>query len=234
MTQIRRSGMVEEVYARIRADIMSVKIPPDTHISVDNLARELGVSQTPIREALSMLEANGLVNRQHFVGYCTGSRLNREQVANLYQIRLLLEPAAAGLAAQKMSEADMNELVALAHRMDPDPKDLRRTAYERYAEDDAEFHARIAKSSGNPLIAESLARLHAHLHIFRLRHNGAVTKDTFEEHRKIVRAIASRNPEAAEKAMRDHFQRSYQRLQRLLDAAKPDRAPADTRQSRSR
>ena len=57
----RPSGLAEEVYRRVRADIMSLKIPPDTRVSVDSLARELGVSQTPIREALSMLEANGLV-----------------------------------------------------------------------------------------------------------------------------------------------------------------------------
>ena len=59
----RPSGLAEEVYRRIRADIMSLRMPPDTRVSVDSLARELGVSQTPIREALSMLEANGLVSQ---------------------------------------------------------------------------------------------------------------------------------------------------------------------------
>ena len=55
----RSQGFVEEVFGVIRADIMSLRIPPDTRISIDSLARELGVSQTPIREALSMLEATG-------------------------------------------------------------------------------------------------------------------------------------------------------------------------------
>ncbi|MGE0800366.1 MAG: GntR family transcriptional regulator [Lautropia sp.] len=214
---IRRSGLVEAVYARIRADIMSVKIPPATRISVDQLARELGVSQTPIREALGMLEASGLVIRQHLIGYCTGPKLNRAQIDQLYEIRLMLEPAAARLAAQKMSDAALAELAALEHRMDPDPADASRTAYERYADDDAEFHDRIAQGSGNRLIAESLARLHAHLHIFRLRHDGDVTRDTFEEHRQILRALQARSPRAAEKAMREHFQRSYRRLLRLLE-----------------
>jgi len=69
MGQIKRSsGLTEEVYKRIRADIMSMRIPPDTRIFVDYLSRELGVSQTPVREALSMLEAIGLVTKRHFVG----------------------------------------------------------------------------------------------------------------------------------------------------------------------
>src|SRR6187551_3575687 len=74
----RPSGLVEDAYSRIREDIMSLKIPPNTRISVDSLVRELGVSQTPIREALSMLEAHGLVTKQRFVGYCTASTLNRK------------------------------------------------------------------------------------------------------------------------------------------------------------
>ena len=51
----RPPGLADEVYRRIRADIMSLKLPPESRVSVDSLARELGVSQTPIREALSML-----------------------------------------------------------------------------------------------------------------------------------------------------------------------------------
>jgi DNA-binding GntR family transcriptional regulator len=216
MGQIKRLALVEEVYARIRADIMSVRIPPDTHISMDQLARDLGVSQTPIREALSRLEADGLVIRRHLVGYCTGSLLTREQVDHLYEIRLMLEPQAARLAARRMSDAEIAELAALEHRMDPEPGERSRAAYDEYADDDAEFHARIAAGSGNPLIAESLARLHAHLHIFRLRHNGDVTNDTFAEHRAILHALQARDPRAAERAMREHFLRSYQRLIRLM------------------
>src|ERR1041385_3913834 len=86
----RPSGLAEEVYRRIRSDIMSLKLPPDTRISIDSLARELGVSQTPIREALSMLEAIGLVTKRHFVGYCSAPQLNRKQLDELYEVRLLL------------------------------------------------------------------------------------------------------------------------------------------------
>ena len=76
-------------------------------MSVDSLARELGVSQTPIREALSMLEANGLVSKRHFAGYATSPRMDRAQLDELFEFRLLIEPHAARKAAEAMSEADM-------------------------------------------------------------------------------------------------------------------------------
>src|SRR5262245_65960577 len=86
--RIKRSqGFVDEVYELIRADIMSLRIPPDTRISIDSLARQLGVSQTPIREALSRLEATGLVTTQHFVGYCSAPQLIRRQLDELSELR---------------------------------------------------------------------------------------------------------------------------------------------------
>src|SRR5258708_12714614 len=91
----RPSGLAEEVYRRVRADIMSLKLPPDTRVSVDSLARELGVSQTPIREALSMLEANGLVSKRHFAGYAPSPRLAPPQLHHPFNSRLLLQPHAA-------------------------------------------------------------------------------------------------------------------------------------------
>jgi DNA-binding transcriptional regulator YhcF (GntR family) len=115
----RPSGLVEDAYARIREDIMSLKVPPNTRISVDSLARELGVSQTPIREALSMLEAHGLVTKQRFIGYCTAPTLNRKQFEELFEVRLLVEPYAARRAAEKMSDKALIELSGLALQKNP-------------------------------------------------------------------------------------------------------------------
>jgi len=208
----RPSGLVEDVYTRIREDIMSLKIPPDTRISVDRLARELQVSQTPIREALSMLEAIGLVSKQRFVGYCTAPTLNRKQFEQLYEIRLLLEPFAARCAAERMSDKELLDLSAIALRMSPDHAADSQSSYTHFAVEDGEFHALIARGSGNPLIAEALERLHTHLHIFRLRFHSVVTNEAFAEHRLITRALQQHDAAAAEAAMRSHIQKSYERL----------------------
>jgi DNA-binding GntR family transcriptional regulator len=205
----RSQGLVEEVFQLIRADIMSLRIPPDTRISIDNLVRELGVSQTPIREALSMLEATGLVTKQHFVGYCSAPQLNRKQLDELYEVRLLMEPYAARCAAERMSADELEKVRDLAQNMEPGET---RVSYDRFADQDSELHDLIAAGSGNRLIQESLARLHSHLHIFRMRFHSEVTREAYAEHAKLIDALVNRNADKAEVAMRAHIERSYKRL----------------------
>jgi DNA-binding GntR family transcriptional regulator len=205
----RTQGFVDEVYELIRTDIMSLRIPPDTRISIDSLARQLGISQTPIREALSRLEATGLVIKQHFVGYISAPQLNRQQLDELYELRLLLEPYAARCAAERMSDAELQRVTQLARKMEPGES---RTSYDRFAVQDSELHDLIAIGSGNLLIRDALAKMHTHLHIFRLRFHSEVTKEAFTEHGRLVAALASRDAEGASAAMREHIERSYQRL----------------------
>lgn len=205
----RSQGFAEEVLAIIRADIMSLRIPPDTRISIDSLARELGVSQTPIREALSMLEAVGLVTKRHYVGYCSAPQLNRRQLDELYEARLLIEPYAARRAAERMSAPELDALVKLADGMQPDGS---RASYDRFADQDSQLHDLIAAGSNNAIIQETLARLHTHFHIFRLRFHSEVTAEAFVEHGRLIDALAGRNGAGAESAMRDHIEKSYKRM----------------------
>jgi DNA-binding GntR family transcriptional regulator len=207
----RQQGFVDEVFEIIRADIMSLKIPPDTRIPIGRLVKELGVSQTPIREALSMLEVLGLVTKKQFAGYCTAPKLTRQRFDQLYEIRLLLEPFAAKCAAERMDQAEIDELRELAKRMQPGEKESR-ASYGKFADDDSELHARIARGSKNYLIEDSLSRLHTHLHIFRLRFDSQVTTEAFAEHARLVDALARRSAGEAEAAMRYHIQKSYDRL----------------------
>jgi DNA-binding GntR family transcriptional regulator len=212
--QIKRSsGLTEEVYKRIRADIMSMRIPPDTRIFVDYLSRELGVSQTPVREALSMLEAIGLVTKRHFIGYCTAPKFNREQYRKLFEIRLLLEPHAARMAAERVDPSCLAELGKLVDRMEPEGVvGSSTTSYEAFADRDSEFHALIASAGENNLIAEALDRLHTHLHIFRIGVQSDYATEAKVEHVKIMHALERHDPDAAEKAMRAHIENAFQRL----------------------
>ena len=205
----RSQGFVEEAFEIIRSDIMSLRIPPDTRISIENLVRELGVSQTPIREALSMLEAMGLVTKRHFIGYCSAPQLNRKQLDQLYEVRVLIEPYAARCAAERMSTSELGALTQHAESMNPGDT---RTSYDRFADQDSELHDLIAAGSGNPIIQEALSRLHSHLHIFRLRFHSEVATEAVNEHAKLIDALQRRDPAAAEAAMREHIERSYARL----------------------
>lgn len=219
----RSQGFVEEVFTIIRADLMSLRIQPNSRVSIDQLARELGVSQTPIREALSMLEAIGLVVRRHHAGYWSTPQLSRQQIDDLFELRLLLEPYAARMAATKMTDADLAQLVAHLATMDGGEKPL---PYDIYADRDAELHDLIARGSGNSVILETLDRLHAHLHIFRLRSTTKVTARANLEHRAVAEALSRRDPAAAETAMRQHIEQSYKRL--LGQEDEPDEPAAGT------
>src|SRR5690606_28907971 len=99
---ISRHGLAEQAYEAIFAQLMALKIPPGSRITVDNLARELTVSQTPIREALGRLEGEGLVIKTHLIGYSAAPQIPRRRFDELYDLRLLLEPEAAQRAAQRM------------------------------------------------------------------------------------------------------------------------------------
>jgi len=202
----RPSGLAEEVYRRIRADIMSLRLPPDTRVSVDSLARELGVSQTPIREALSMLEANGLVSKRHFAGYQTSPRMDRAQLDELFEFRLLIEPHAARKAAESMKDADMAMLASGEGA----------TSHDSFADIDTDFHKLIAQGAGNHLIADSLARLHIHVHIFRSCFRSEIAEEAVHEHDDIIGAIRARDGGGAEAAMRRHIERSYARLRDFI------------------
>jgi DNA-binding GntR family transcriptional regulator len=208
----RQDGLVDRVYGILSADILSLKIPPDARVSVDNLAREFGVSQTPIREALSMLEAIGLVTKKHFVGYCTAPQLSRKQFEELFEIRLLIEPRAARRAAEKAGDGGTAELEKLV------PLEGDDLALRSFAALDTDFHLSVARASSNVLVEEVLSRLHMHLHIFRLRFDETIARKGVDEHLAILRAFQRGDPDGAESAMRTHIENAYHRIAPFVGA----------------
>jgi len=211
----RPGALVDEVYEAILDRIMSLRIQPGSKITVDNLAREMGVSQTPIREALSRLEVEGLVLKTHLIGYSAASQLNRKQVEQLFELRLLLEPAAAAWAASQINGKQGHELNVLQADM-VRLRDDQVSSYAQFARKDAEFHALIAAVSGNALLADALMRLHTHVHIFRLVFHTRVTSEALVEHADILAAIVARDAEASERTMRAHVLASRDRFLTLV------------------
>ncbi|MGF9762330.1 GntR family transcriptional regulator [Microvirga sp. 0TCS3.31] len=212
-TLLRRPARLgDEVYNAIYSQLMSHKIAPGGRISVDNLVRELGVSQTPIREALSRLEAQGLVVKTHLIGYSAADQLNRPRLEQLYELRLLLEPFAAAKAAINMSEASIEVLESMARQMKALETEDPQAAYGQFAQRDSEFHDLIAAGSGNDLVREALSNLHTHVHLFRLFYHSQATSEANEEHARIIGTLRQRDAEAAADAMRGHIKRSRERF----------------------
>ena len=101
-----RQMLAGEVYEYIKTQLMDQQIQPGVRINIDKLARQLQISQTPIREALARLEAEGLVTKEPLRGYSSTPLLDPSSFQQLYEMRLLIEPAAARKAAQNTSEVD--------------------------------------------------------------------------------------------------------------------------------
>ncbi|OYW33544.1 MAG: GntR family transcriptional regulator, partial [Rhizobiales bacterium 12-66-7] len=195
-----------EVYDILLKKLMSLEIQPGERIGVDGLARELGVSQTPIREALSQLEAQGLVVKIHLSGYRAASQLTRKQFDNLCELRLLIEPPAAAKAAVLMSPEEFQGIAGLAAHMRDAKRDDAQSAYNAFAQEDARFHAAIAKASQNDLLHDIITQQRVHLHLFRLRFHARVTEDAIVEHARILEAFAQQDAEGAAAAMRIHIE----------------------------
>ncbi|MGA0542222.1 GntR family transcriptional regulator [Neotabrizicola sp. VNH66] len=209
----RPTSIVEGVYDRIYEKLMSLDIPPGARISIDAMARDLNVSQTPVREVLARLEREGLVHKAHLIGYSAAPQLGRRQFEDLFAFRLLLEPEGARLAVLNMTPEALERLEQVAADMGHGAPPVDRTSrYSRFARADAHFHDEIMKLAGNEVIRHALADQHIHLHLFRLMFHTRVTQEALEEHEALLAAFRAGDPGAAAQAMHDHISRSRDRL----------------------
>lgn len=208
-----RTSVGEDVYEALLTQLISLKIAPGDRISVDALVRELGVSQTPIRAALIRLETEGLVLRKHNAGFSAAPIPSGDRFRDLYEFRMLVEPAAAAMATERMSEAQVAELADTGREMESCLVDKSEAAYGRFALLDARFHEVVTESCGNEMVIEAVGRLYTHMQLFRLRHHTIVTEEAVKEHARILAAMTDRDAAGAAEAMRDHIARSRERME---------------------
>ncbi|MET8827873.1 GntR family transcriptional regulator [Streptomyces sp. NPDC004610] len=207
-----RQALSDSVYESIKAMVMDHEIAPGARVGIDALARTLKVSPTPVREALARLEADGLVVKRALSGYRATELLTRQGLAELFEMRLLLEPRAAALAATHATEAQLDAIERIVEEMQSRPSAAGRYAsYRDFAALDQRFHDAIGQAAHRPLLADAVQRLHAHLHIFRFSQVIGAEGPTVAEHERIVRAVLRRNAERAAEAMTEHLTRSLER-----------------------
>ena len=188
-------------YERLHEFIETGVLRPGDRISVNSLADKLGISRTPVREAIAWLETDGLIVHQPYLGRVVGS-LDRQMVSELYAIRMVLETTAAAMAAQNASEAEvevLQDLLALEEAAMADP--VKRERLNR------RFHEAIYSCAHNRYLLTSLKALQSPMVLLgpATAADPARLKSAFAEHRAMVEAIAKRDVEAAREAMRRHL-----------------------------
>lgn len=210
-----RPALVDDVHDVLVDMLMNHALGPGARLNIDALGRTLGVSPTPIREALARMEAEGLVAKEPRRGYTVAPLIGLDELRALIDFRLLIEPAAAAEAARNASAAEAAALRAFARSGGAGDRDDA-TANRLDMEYDAAFHDRIARLGGNPWLRESLGRLRSHLHMYRLYHHAKQAAATKPEHVAIAKAIATRDPEAAAEAMRAHLSTAMKRIDEVF------------------
>jgi DNA-binding GntR family transcriptional regulator len=211
--RVRRSTLGEEVYETLKALVMEHTLAPGDRVNIDALARELDVSPTPVREGLARLESDGLVRKRPLAGYTVSPLLTLAEFTDMFDMRLVLEGAAARWAAQRANaelRAEITRQAKISATTAPADAD-RWHSHAEFTNLDAQFHDLIADAAGNPLLRDSIGRLHAHLHLHRLFFPFAEAGTTGREHRRIATAIKAGDPDAAEAAMHDHLTRARER-----------------------
>jgi DNA-binding GntR family transcriptional regulator len=205
MPLVRRSTLTDDVYTSLQTLVMDHAIAPGDRLNIDALARRLQVSPTPVREALARLEADGLVRKRPLAGYTATPLLTRQEFEELFDIRLVLETATARRAAAAgLDAAAVARLADEAHLPDLVPEARGYAGYAAFTRQDARFHHLLAELSGNRMLHDAVVRLRFHLHLFRLDFPASHQGISTDEHVRVVRAIAERDPGAAESAMRAH------------------------------
>lgn len=204
----------EAAYQELRRGILSGEYPPAAPLSEYQLAANLRLSRTPVREALARLEHERLVRTVGGRG-CFVAELTPNDIIEIYQVREPLESSAARISAERMTAEGIATLESIVAQM-------RDSAKAGYAEEtfvtDVDLHKTIVRTTQNSRMSAILDTLDDQMHRIRSMWprtprwlDGAV-----EEHAAIVGSIAARDPDGAERAMRTHLRSSCDHAIRFL------------------
>lgn len=214
--RIAQPALYEEVAERLRQRIFSHELPPGTWIDEQALAQDYGISRTPLREALKVLVAEGLVTLKPRRG-CYVTEISEQDLDEIYPVMALLEGRCAFEAAQKAGAADVERLEAVH-------AELERAASEnhiqRFFDANQEFHKVVQEIAGNRWLLQMIQDLRKVLKLTRL-HSLTLEgrpQQSLAEHRLIMAALRSGNAAAAEKAMCDHIAAGRQALAKIPPA----------------
>jgi DNA-binding GntR family transcriptional regulator len=204
LAAVRRQSGARAVYDLLRRRIIDGTLPADARLTEPVLSAELGVSRTPVREALRLLQAEALVVEQP----TGGVRVAPLAVADLhrvYDVRARLEGLLARDACERARPADHDRLSRLVDLMD-----AVRDHEDEVLRIGAQFHGEIATIADNRWCSDLLRQIRGHVDRYRSlsARERVGTSDHVDEHRAVARAVASGDPDAAERAMREHIERS--------------------------
>ena len=211
---LRTWTLPQLVQREIERLILSGELRAGERLNEVWIARRIGISRGPVREALRTLEEAGLVRFLKNRGVAV-REISPAEAANIYEIRATLEELACRRACERIADEQIGELRTLVARME---EAAAAEDVESYHPLNVAFHERFIELAGNPELAPIYRRLVGQLTLFRRRtlaQAGALSLSNAEHHR-ILEALTARDPVAAGKLMHDHIMASSRRIQESL------------------
>lgn len=217
------SSLHDEVAARLRERIFSGELLPGSFLDESALAEQMNISRTPLREALKVLTAEGLVRHEPRRG-CFVNQVTEQDLDDIFPVLTMLEGRCAFEAAQHASDADLQALEALHERLARHARARRITDY--YAANYA-IHEAIITLAGNRWLAQVIGDLRKIVKLARLQqlHAPGRLEESLAEHQAVFAALKARDAAAADAAMRVHLERQREALRALARNRLGRRAP---------
>ena len=208
----------ELVCEHIREAIINGTFAPGERLMEIQMADEMGVSRTPVREAIRKLEMEGFVvmipRRGTYV-----SNMSIKDINDVYEIRISLDTLAAGLAAERISDEELEELQRLLVKVGAA---IEKNDMAKVVEADIEFHDVLYKASRNERLRNIINNLREQITVIRgvsMRYPGRL-KDTQDEHRRLVECISARNVEKSQEMARIHLENAEKPLMATMSERK--------------
>jgi DNA-binding GntR family transcriptional regulator len=204
----------EAVVDHIRTLILNRELKPGDRLVQSELAEQLGVSRTPIREALHTLASEGLVTFSAYKG-ASVARFSLTELEEIYNVRIALEGWAVRLAAQRISEDELADLESLASQID---NISRSKDHSTLVHLNRQFHLRIFAAAGQKRIYDliesyaDLADRYQPLFVLERR-----IESSLEEHKELLETLRQRDSDKAERLTREHIQRIVSLMKELFD-----------------
>lgn len=204
----------EIVFESIRGAIISGVLKPEERLMEVQLAEKLGVSRTPIREAIRKLELEGLVIMIPRKGAYVAD-LSVKDITDVLEIRAALEGLASSLAALRITESEIEELNLTAQRFH---QAIEADDFDGIVQMDIEFHERIFKAARNEKLLQINNNLREQVQRFRIIYikKSNKSKELVKEHFEIAEAISNRNVEMAERIARKHIENAEKYMMEIV------------------
>jgi len=208
-------GMVEHIYEELKGQAISFALKPGSRINEGEIARRLGVSRTPLREALNRLAAAGFLMFEPSKGFFR-KPFAAVEIFDLYELRQAIEVAAARLAAERALEAQLDELEAF---LSESARQEEGRTVDQLVQFDEGFHERIVQLTGNAEMLASLRNINDRIRFFRwIDMESERRQGTQQEHRRILEALRRHDGEAAAGMLQTHIaQRREQIIARVRE-----------------